>query len=141
MPAAFAAQFKLPRALGIENHHGFDAHQAIFGAAEGEHVDTRFPRHLRRGGPCCDDRIGKACPIEMTGDTVLLRKSGQSRNFERLIDRALFGAFVAELLRDRKDYRKAIKSAFGSLVGFLMGTGLKLFACVLMAYYFVLALV
>ena len=53
----------------------------------------------------------------------------------------IVGAFVAELLRDRKDYRKAIKSAFGSLVGFLMGTGLKLFACVLMAYYFVLALI
>ena len=53
----------------------------------------------------------------------------------------IIGAFVAELLRDRNDLGKATKSALGSLVGFLMGTGLKLFACVLMAYYFVLALV
>ena len=52
----------------------------------------------------------------------------------------VIGAFMAELLRDRNDIRKAVKSGFGSLLGFLMGTGLKLFACVLMAYYFVMAL-
>ena len=52
----------------------------------------------------------------------------------------ILGAFVAELLRDRNDLGKALKSGFGSLLGFLMGTGIKLFACVLMAYYFVIAL-
>lgn len=52
----------------------------------------------------------------------------------------ILGAFVAELLRDRNDLGKAVKSGFGSLLGFLMGTGIKLFACVLMAYYFVIAL-
>ena len=51
------------------------------------------------------------------------------------------GAIIAELLRDRRDLGQALKSGFGSLVGFLMGTGLKLFAGVLMTYYFVMELV
>ena len=47
------------------------------------------------------------------------------------------GAMLAEILRDHRDVRRAFRSGIGSPVGFLMGTGLKLSASVLMTYYFV----
>lgn len=45
------------------------------------------------------------------------------------------GAFIAEMMRENNT-SKAIKSGFGSLVGFLLGTGLKLAASLSMTYYF-----
>jgi hypothetical protein len=36
------------------------------------------------------------------------------------------GAFAGEMLKDRKDSRKAFKSAWASFAGFMFGTGLKL---------------
>lgn len=47
----------------------------------------------------------------------------------------LIGAFVAELLAGSKS-DKAFKAALGSFVGFLAGTGLKLIAAGVMAFYF-----
>jgi len=49
------------------------------------------------------------------------------------------GALIAELMINSDDFNKALKSGIGSLVGFLMGTGLKLGASLLMAVYFVRA--
>lgn len=45
------------------------------------------------------------------------------------------GAFVGEMLRDNNS-TKAWRSAVGSFVGFLLGTGLKLITSFVMAYYF-----
>jgi uncharacterized protein YqgC (DUF456 family) len=49
------------------------------------------------------------------------------------------GAFAGELIRGHKA-GKALKSAVGSLLGFLTGTLLKLVLCFGMAYYYVIAL-
>lgn len=51
------------------------------------------------------------------------------------------GAVIAELMINADDFNKALRSGFGSLVGFLLGTGLKLGACLLMTVYFVRALI
>jgi len=50
------------------------------------------------------------------------------------------GALIAELMLNSDDFNKALRSGLGSLVGFLMGTGLKLGASLLMTVYFVRAL-
>ncbi len=50
------------------------------------------------------------------------------------------GALIAELILNSDDFNKALRSGLGSLVGFLMGTGLKLGASLLMTVYFVRAL-
>ena len=50
------------------------------------------------------------------------------------------GAVVGELIAGR-DGNAALKSGFGSFVGFLLGTGLKLALCVVLAYYFVKELI
>jgi hypothetical protein len=47
----------------------------------------------------------------------------------------LLGAFLAELIFDGKDGWASAKSAFGALMGFLFGTGIKLIASALMMYY------
>jgi uncharacterized protein YqgC (DUF456 family) len=49
------------------------------------------------------------------------------------------GAFLAEMI-EKDDLRKAIRSAWGSLVGFLAGVGLKLMASFAMLAYFIRAL-
>ena len=48
------------------------------------------------------------------------------------------GAFVGEWMADRNS-EKALRAAFGSFIGFLAGTILKLVVCCIMAYYFILA--
>jgi len=48
----------------------------------------------------------------------------------------LLGAFLGELLTGKKADR-AIKSALGSLLGFIAGSAIKLVLSVIMAYYFV----
>ena len=52
----------------------------------------------------------------------------------------LVGAFVGELI-DTPDIQKALKSAWGSFVGFLTGTALKVTAAAMMAFYFIRALI
>ena len=46
------------------------------------------------------------------------------------------GAFIGELLA-RNNSENALKAAWGSFVGFLFGTLLKLIACLVMAWYLV----
>ncbi len=46
------------------------------------------------------------------------------------------GAVVGESLKG-SDFNSAMRAGFGSFMGFLMGTGLKLIASLIMAYYFV----
>lgn len=48
----------------------------------------------------------------------------------------LIGAFVGEMIF-KDDINYAIKAGFGSLLGFLMGIGLKLVASAIMTFYFV----
>jgi hypothetical protein len=52
----------------------------------------------------------------------------------------VIGAIVGELIF-RDDMKYAIKAGFGSLLGFLMGVGLKLAASFVMIYFFVDALI
>jgi len=51
-----------------------------------------------------------------------------------------FGAMIGELIQNSDDFNKAVKSAFGSLVGFLAGTGLKLAVGMMLIYYVVIAI-
>lgn len=46
------------------------------------------------------------------------------------------GALVGEILANRKEFKKALKSATGSFLGFLLGTGLKLIYCGVLAFYY-----
>ena len=48
------------------------------------------------------------------------------------------GALAAELIHDAHDTTKAFKSAFGSFIGFLLGTGLKLGVSLTLTWYFIL---
>lgn len=51
------------------------------------------------------------------------------------------GAFLGEFMVNRSEFRVAMRSATGSFVGFLFGTGLKLAYSGMAIYYFVKALV
>lgn len=46
------------------------------------------------------------------------------------------GAFVGEII-NRQDSHTALRSAFGSFLGFLAGTVVKVVLCLLMAFYFI----
>jgi uncharacterized protein YqgC (DUF456 family) len=50
------------------------------------------------------------------------------------------GAIVGELLNG-DDLKKAIKAGFGSFLGYILGTGVKLAVCLVMAYFYVERLV
>lgn len=47
---------------------------------------------------------------------------------------SFLGAFLMELYYARKNSSDALKSAFGSFLGFIIGTGLKIVACCVMMY-------
>lgn len=47
------------------------------------------------------------------------------------------GAFIGEIIENKKDYSKALKAAFGSLIGFLFSTGLKFAVGVVFLVYFI----
>jgi uncharacterized protein YqgC (DUF456 family) len=49
----------------------------------------------------------------------------------------IIGAFLGELVTG-KNIARSLKSAFGSLVGFLAGTAMKLVLSISMAYYYIL---
>ncbi len=49
------------------------------------------------------------------------------------------GAFLGEMLYDRREVTRALRAAWGSFVGFLAGTGIKLILCLVFAWYFVMA--
>lgn len=53
---------------------------------------------------------------------------------------SFLGAFLAEIIFARKNGREALKSAVGSFIGFLAGTGVKLIACGVMMYYIIVYL-
>lgn len=52
----------------------------------------------------------------------------------------LLGAFLAELACSDRDCWNSAKSAFGALLGFLFGTGIKLIASGMMMYYIIVYL-
>ena len=53
---------------------------------------------------------------------------------------SVLGAFLAEILFANKNGSEALKSALGSFLGFIVGTGLKLVACGVMMYYIIVYL-
>lgn len=50
---------------------------------------------------------------------------------------AFVGALIGELIHDPKDFKRAIRSAFGSFVGFLASTTMKLFTSLIFLIIFV----
>ncbi len=50
---------------------------------------------------------------------------------------AFIGAIVAETVIERKELKDSIKPAFGSFLGFLVGTGFKVIASSIMLYYII----
>lgn len=50
---------------------------------------------------------------------------------------SFLGAFLAEIIYARKRSGEALKSALGSFLGFIAGTGIKLVACGIMMYYII----
>ena len=48
---------------------------------------------------------------------------------------AFAGALLAEMFIEGKQLQKSVKPAFGSLLGFLFGTGFKMMACGVMLFY------
>lgn len=50
---------------------------------------------------------------------------------------AFAGAFIGELIHDPKDLKRAIRSAFGSFMGFLASTTMKLFASIIFLVIFI----
>ena len=50
---------------------------------------------------------------------------------------AFVGAFIGELIHDPMDLKRALKSAFGSFIGFLASTTMKLFASVIFFVIFI----
>ena len=54
---------------------------------------------------------------------------------------SLLGAFIGELFVTDKGVWAAFKAGLGAFLGFLLGTGLKLIACGLMAFYIVKAVI
>jgi uncharacterized protein YqgC (DUF456 family) len=53
----------------------------------------------------------------------------------------LAGAFVGEMIAQPGKHRRALRAALGSFAGFLLGTGIKLVWCALMAWWFLKALI
>ncbi len=51
----------------------------------------------------------------------------------------LIGAIVAESMKG-KEFKKSFKAGMGSLIGFMMGIGIKLISSFIMSYYFVTGL-
>lgn len=50
---------------------------------------------------------------------------------------SFLGAFLMEIFYAKKNSGAAFKSAMGSFLGFLLGTGIKIIACCVMMYYIV----
>lgn len=50
---------------------------------------------------------------------------------------SFLGAYLAEIWYAKKASGDALKAAFGSFLGFLAGTGMKLVACAVMMYYII----
>jgi len=48
---------------------------------------------------------------------------------------------VAELFHDARDLNKALKSAMGSFIGFLLSTGLKLGVSLTLAWYLIMDII
>lgn len=46
------------------------------------------------------------------------------------------GAFIGEIIYDSKDGSRALKAAFGSFVGFMLSTGLKLITSLIFVYLY-----
>ncbi|WKK65617.1 DUF456 domain-containing protein [Lutimonas zeaxanthinifaciens] len=54
---------------------------------------------------------------------------------------AFVGALIGELIHDPRDLKRALRSAFGSFVGFLASTTMKLFVSLIFFVFFVYELV
>lgn len=51
------------------------------------------------------------------------------------------GAFIGELIHDPKNQSRALRAAWGSFIGFLVGAGIKIILCLVFAWFYIEALV
>lgn len=51
------------------------------------------------------------------------------------------GAFIGELIHDSRDQARALRAAWGSFIGFLVGAGIKIILCLVFAWFYIEALV
>lgn len=51
-----------------------------------------------------------------------------------------FGALIGEMIHDSSDMKVCLRSATGSFIGFLLGTGIKLIVCIGFAWFFIISL-
>lgn len=51
------------------------------------------------------------------------------------------GAYIGEMIHDRNDTRKALRSAWGSFIGFLAGTFIKVVTVTVMAILFIIEVI
>lgn len=58
-----------------------------------------------------------------------------------MITGSFIGAFLAEAIVEGKSFSGSLRSAFGSFIGFIFGTGLKLTASGVMLYYIIAAII
>lgn len=50
------------------------------------------------------------------------------------------GAFIGELIHDNSDTQRAFKAALGAFKGFLAGTGIKMIACAICIWIFIVSI-
>ncbi|MFS8616813.1 MAG: DUF456 domain-containing protein [Solitalea sp.] len=51
------------------------------------------------------------------------------------------GAFIGELIHDPGNQSRALRAAWGSFIGFLVGAGMKVVLCLVFAWYYLKALI
>ena len=54
---------------------------------------------------------------------------------------AFLGALAAEMIIERKKFKRSLKPAMGAFIGFLIGTGFKLIASGVMLYYIIIDII
>ena len=86
-----AEEQKIRGQPGIEEHDGFSAQDAVFGAAKREHIHARVAGDGAQGQSEAGGGVGNARPVHVQIHSALVGKMGQGFNFFGPVDRAHLG--------------------------------------------------